>query len=89
VLIIGLAIFKYILFGVLFALSAGKLKFWIFPNLTEDVGFVESFLPIYDYTYTGSAKKKKDKVKKCFGGPVTLFLNKNPRIFSLTFYFSF
>ena len=63
VAIIGLAIFKYILFGILFALSAGKLKFWIFPNLTEDVGFLESFLPIYDYTYTGASfRRKKDKV---------------------------
>lgn len=61
VFIIGLAVFKYILFCILFALSAGKLKFWIFPNLTEDVGFLESFWPIYDYTFTG-ATKKKDKV---------------------------
>lgn len=58
VCIIGLAVLKYIIFGILFALSAGKLKFWIFPNLTEDVGFMESFLPVYDYTYTGGAKKK-------------------------------
>lgn len=62
VFIIGLAIFKYILFGILFALSGGKLKFWLFPNLTEDVGFMESFLPIYDYTYTGASfRRKKEK----------------------------
>lgn len=60
VLIIVLAILKYIIFALLFLLSAGKLKFWIFPNLTEDVGFFESFWPIYDYTYIGD-KKKKDK----------------------------
>ena len=36
----------------------GKLKFWIFPNLTEDVGFFESFVPVYVYTYD---KPKKDK----------------------------
>ena len=52
--IILLAIVKYIIFAILFALSAGKLKFWIFPNLTEDVGFLESFMPVYDYTYTGN-----------------------------------
>lgn len=58
VFIILLAIVKYIIFAILFALSAGKLKFWIFPNLTEDVGFLESFMPVYDYTYTGGSKSK-------------------------------
>ena len=58
VFIIALGIFKYILFAALFALSGGKLRFWLFPNLTEDVGFFESFMPVYDYTYTGKTKKK-------------------------------
>ena len=44
--IMGIAIFKYILFGALFILSGGKLNFWLFPNLTEDVGFFESFMPL-------------------------------------------
>lgn len=61
-LIMGIAVFKYILFATLFALSGGKLKFWLFPNLTEDVGFIESFLPVYDYTYTGASfRRKKEK----------------------------
>ena len=51
--IMGIGIFKYMVFAALFALSAGKLSFWLFPNLTEDVGFLESFMPLYDYTYTG------------------------------------
>ncbi len=34
------------------------MKLWIFPNLTEDVGFFESFVPAYVYTYD---KPKKDK----------------------------
>jgi len=38
----------------------GKLKLWIFPNLTEDVGFFESFVPMYEMTWTGSKKKDKD-----------------------------
>jgi len=58
VFIIVLAIIKYILFCVLFIVTAGKLKLWIFPNLTEDVGFCESFVPAYFYTYD---KPKKDK----------------------------
>ena len=28
-------------------------RFWILPNLTKDVGFLKSFWPLYDYTYTG------------------------------------
>merc|ERR1712014_496503 len=59
VFIIVLAIIKYIIFVLLFIGSAGKLKFWIFPNLTEDVGFFESFWPIYVYTYD---KHKKEKL---------------------------
>lgn len=58
VFIIALGVVKYIIFALLFALSAGKLRFWIFPNLTEDVGFFESFWPIYDYTYTGAVRSK-------------------------------
>merc|ERR1712096_436954 len=51
VFIIVLAIIKYIVFVLVFLGSAGKLKLWIFPNLTEDVGFFESFMPVYTYTY--------------------------------------
>merc|ERR1712150_189483 len=61
----GIGVIKYIMFALLFALSAGKLSFWLFPNLTEDVGFLESFMPLYYYTYTGKSllgrKKKKAK----------------------------
>ena len=28
-------------------------RFWILPNLTKDVGFLKSFWPLFDYTYTG------------------------------------
>merc|ERR1712130_306123 len=58
VFIIVLAILKYILFLLCFIATAGKLKLWIFPNLTEDVGFFESFWPMYVYTYS---RPKKDK----------------------------
>merc|ERR1712013_458057 len=59
VFIIVLAIIKYILFLLCFIATAGKLKLWIFPNLTEDVGFFESFWPIYVYTYD-KPKKEED-----------------------------
>jgi len=58
VFIIVLAIIKYIVFVIVFLATAGKLKLWIFPNLTEDVGFFESFWPIYVYTYHGPKKAK-------------------------------
>jgi len=57
IFIIVLAIIKYIIFLSLFLGTVGKLKFWIFPNLTEDVGFFESFWPIYVYTYHGPKKE--------------------------------
>jgi translocation protein SEC62 len=60
VFIIVLAIIKYIVFVIVFLATAGKLKLWIFPNLTEDVGFFESFWPIYVYTYDGPKRKAKD-----------------------------
>merc|ERR1712004_655217 len=59
VFIIVLAIIKYILFLLCFIATVGKLKLWIFPNLTEDVGFFESFWPMYVYTYD-RPKKEKD-----------------------------
>ena len=45
--ILGLAILRHIVFFILWTLTFGKLNFWIFPNLTEDVGFFESFWPLY------------------------------------------
>jgi len=51
VLILG--ILKYLIFAVLYLLSARKFRFWIMPNLTKDVGFMASFWPLYEYTYTG------------------------------------
>ena len=59
VFIIVLAIIKYIIFALVFIFTTGKLKLWIFPNLTEDVGFFESFWPVYVYTYD-KPKKAKD-----------------------------
>merc|ERR1712223_1283687 len=56
--IMALNALKYLVFALLFALSAGKLRFWLFPNLTEDVGFIESFMPVYDFTYTGKSDPK-------------------------------
>lgn len=45
--ILGLAIARHIIFFIIWTLTFGKLHLWILPNLTEDVGFFESFWPLY------------------------------------------
>lgn len=45
--ILALAGIKYVLFAFLWVVTLGKIHFWLFPNLTEDVGFFESFVPVY------------------------------------------
>ena len=55
------AVLKYILFAIFYGLSGGKFRFWIFPNLTEDVSFLESFWPLYGYTYTGRVEPEEEQ----------------------------
>merc|ERR1712014_401139 len=64
VFIIVLAIIKYIIFVLLFIGSAGKLKFWIFPNLTEDVGFLKAFGQFMCTHMTNLRKKSLVMMKK-------------------------
>lgn len=45
--ILTLIFLRIILFFTLWALTFGKLHLWILPNLTEDVGVLESFWPLY------------------------------------------
>ena len=47
IFIIALAVVRLFVFCALWALTFGKHHFWLFPNLTEDVGFLASFWPIY------------------------------------------
>lgn len=54
---------RYVLYGLIMALTFGKHKFFLFPNLTEDCGFFESFLPLYEYRRAGEEKSKKSKKK--------------------------
>lgn len=69
IFIIALAVVRLVVFCLLWAVTFGKHHFWLFPNLTEDVGFLASFWPIYQYEYKGgdaegtkkSRKKKKEK----------------------------
>jgi len=55
----GLGIVRLILFCLtVFTIPPGL---WIFPNLFEDVGFFDSFKPVYEW---GDSKKKKKSKKK-------------------------
>jgi translocation protein SEC62 len=60
----GLGIVRLILFCLtVFTIPPGL---WIFPNLFEDVGFFDSFKPVYEW---GDSKKKPKKKKKAIATP--------------------
>lgn len=50
VFILGLAVLRFLVFCAVWTLTGSKHHFWIFPNLTEDVGFFASFWPLYTVT---------------------------------------
>ena len=39
----------------------GKMYFWLFPNLNEDLGVIESFKPLYSLKKRKVKKSKKNK----------------------------
>lgn len=65
---------KMLVFAVVWLATFGRHHFWLLPNLTEDVGFVESFWPLYKHqTKTGDGQddnsedkddEEQDKKKK-------------------------
>jgi translocation protein SEC62 len=57
-LFIALAIVRLIIYVVLFV---AQKPGWLFPNLFEDVGFVESFVPLWAWEEPAQPKKKKAK----------------------------
>jgi translocation protein SEC62 len=63
-LLLSLAVVKYIIFAGVWLITMGKIKFWLLPNLTEDVGFVESFIPFYTLDVTTKKKTDKNDSKK-------------------------
>ncbi|ESO91209.1 hypothetical protein LOTGIDRAFT_182505 [Lottia gigantea] len=70
-LILGLAVVRLILFCIIWCVTFGKHHFWFLPNLTEDVGIIESFQPLYKHDVVVKDKKddtksrtKKDKTSK-------------------------
>jgi len=68
VLVVGFL--RTILFGIIWGMTRGKHHFWFLPNLLADVGFFESFVPVYTYDVFDDEgnKIKKKKIKKAIEG---------------------
>jgi len=49
VFILALTVIRLVVWGIIWALTFGKHHLWLLPNLTEDVGFLASFWPLYKY----------------------------------------
>ncbi|XP_071383032.1 translocation protein SEC62 isoform X2 [Centroberyx affinis] len=62
--ILLLAVARCILFLIIWLVTGGRHHFWFLPNLTADVGFIDSFRPLYTHEYKGprsNSKKDSDK----------------------------
>ncbi|XP_030887101.1 translocation protein SEC62 [Leptonychotes weddellii] len=60
--ILLLAVARCILFLIIWLITGGRHHFWFLPNLTADVGFIDSFRPLYTHEYKGpKADFKKDE----------------------------
>nr|XP_020649463.1 translocation protein SEC62 isoform X2 [Pogona vitticeps] len=66
--ILLLAVARCILFLIIWLITGGRHHFWFLPNLTADVGFIDSFRPLYTHEYKGpkadSKKEEKPESKK-------------------------
>lgn len=61
-LFFAMAIFRLILFVItMFAVPPGL---WLYPNLFEDVGFFDSFKPVWAWQETAESKKAAKAAKK-------------------------
>jgi translocation protein SEC62 len=56
----GIAIIRLILYII--TLPILPRGFWLFPNLFEDVGIIESFIPLYGFDPVKEKKEKKKSV---------------------------
>ncbi|KAK7982013.1 hypothetical protein PG996_009703 [Apiospora saccharicola] len=61
-LFFAMAIFRVILFCITYFTNSPGL--WLFPNLWEDVSFMDSFRPVWGWHETVKQKKKKTKSSK-------------------------
>ena len=42
---------RYVFFAIVWVCTWGKHHFWLLPNLTEECGFFESFVPLYTHEH--------------------------------------
>uniref|UniRef100_A0A0K0FH47 Translocation protein SEC62 n=1 Tax=Strongyloides venezuelensis TaxID=75913 RepID=A0A0K0FH47_STRVS len=63
-LLMAVAAARSLLFVLIFVLTLGRHHLWILPNLTEDCGFFESFVPFYTYEYRGPDYRSQKNKKK-------------------------
>lgn len=54
---------RYVFFAIVWALTVGRHHFWLLPNLTEECGFFESFVPLYTHEYKGSKPEEQPEEK--------------------------
>ncbi|XP_058412353.1 translocation protein SEC62 isoform X2 [Diceros bicornis minor] len=60
--VMGLILARCILFLIIWLITGGRHHFWFLPNLTADVGFIDSFRPLYTHEYKGpKADLKRDE----------------------------
>lgn len=52
---------RYVFFAIVWVSTAGRHHFWLLPNLTEECGFFESFVPLYTHEYRGSKPEEKQE----------------------------
>ncbi|KAK5998460.1 Translocation protein SEC62 [Cladobotryum mycophilum] len=69
-LFFAMAIFRVILFCVTYFLVAPGL--WLYPNLWEDVSFMDSFRPVWAWHQTEKPKKKKKAKAVAAGANATM-----------------
>lgn len=59
-------------FAIIWVVTLGRHHCWFLPNLLADVGFFESFKPVYTHDYYPPGEKKKADGKK--GGKSMFFV---------------
>lgn len=62
--ILSLCVVRLIVFVFVWLFSMGEVSLWLLPNLTEDVGFFESFKPLYKINNSSRAKDEKPRVSQ-------------------------
>ncbi|KFY07914.1 hypothetical protein V492_06707 [Pseudogymnoascus sp. VKM F-4246] len=65
-LFFAMSIFRLILFGLTYFVTPPGL--WLYPNLFEDVGFFDSFRPVWGWQEEKKKSKKKSKAAASSGG---------------------